>query len=223
MSTGRARHPRSRVERALLNELQTRVENSLALASSSTGADLLAAAETPRPAPESATITINVAPRLSSNGGPQPSLFYRPDPNPGMGLRNPEPYSVRGLLPTEEYALRNYGVQHLTDYARSSALGKLSDYLPSHANARERFDALLTRIQQEQVRLTIQNELAASQAYGEWNRAEHRFHLAPMSARKQPIDIHAWAEFIRFGGDPAKEGIGIGIVPSIRAELHTPA
>ena len=116
-------------------------------------------------------------------------------------------------------------MQQLSDFARAQLLGELSDYLPSHrdeGSARQRFNALLTRVQQHQIARTVQNELRASAPDARWNWDPQRVHLAPVTGSKRVIEVGAWAEFIRNGGDPASEGLDLAIFPDVIAERHAP-
>ena len=221
---GRARHPRSRAERMLLRELSLSIDNALHLASSSLGERELS--DSRRPPPPVLTIG---DPQLLSNGGAR--LFYTPPPVTGAGLRSRgHPFSSTassrsGLPPDDEATLRHYGVQQLSDYARATMLGELTDYLPSHRHeggARVRFDALLSRVQQHQLARTIQNELRAQRPDAMWNWAEDRFHLAPVTGARHVIDVDAWTAFIRGGGEPANDGSGLAIIPDILAEVLRP-
>jgi len=243
-SAGKARHPRSRAERALLVDLEHTLSRSLAICSSEVGEDVLAM-EASRVAAEARTartkaiadIVAGAATgkvRLSSNGPPRPSLFYEMPAAAKLGTGLPgHPRTsappddgtppIDALPPRDDAALRHYGVHQLSEYARSTMLGELSDYLPAHrdeSSCRARFDALITRVQQHQLAMTVQNELRARRPDSMWNWPEsHRYHLEPVVATtKRPIEVNAWAAFIQAGGDPAAEGLGFEIVPHIRAQ-----
>ena len=157
---GKARHPRSRGERALLEELKKSLDAALEVARAPGRYDGLlaeaaAAATTTRPV---AVVADPARTRFASNGAPAPSLFYAPPPACGAGLAGRPP---PGLTAEEEAAMSRYGVQQLSDYARATLLGEIAEYLPPHhdeATSRQRFDALLARVQQHQIARTVQNE-----------------------------------------------------------------
>lgn len=186
----KARHPRSRGERQLLDELQHSLASALEIAKAPGPHDALlaeadAALAKARPL---AVASIPSATQFSSNGGPKPSLFYAPPPASGVGLTQRGTHFASappsGLSPDEDAALRHYGVQQLSDHARATLLGEVAHYLPSHrhmATCRQRFDALLARVQQHQLARTVQNELRAKQPDAMWNWNEDRFHLAPVT------------------------------------------
>lgn len=220
MQASKGRHPRSRAERQLFEALDGSVARALAVASTDTGAMILAHEAAERfSAPHA--VTVNGATRLSSNGMPaaggRPSLFYRAPPAVGTGLRTRQHPFVSALPPRDDAALQHYGVQQLSEYARSALLGEASDYLvPSKGRAR--FDALLIRAQQAQLAQFIANELATQRPDAMWNFDDRRFHLAPVTGVGRVIDTNAWAEFIRFGGDPSAHGVELHAVPAVRAE-----
>ena len=163
---GRARHPRSRSERQLLNELQSSLGEAIEIARQPGSYDaVLAEAEAAAAARPLAVMADPARTHLASNGGQSPSLFYQPPPMSGVGLSyrgTPFAGAPRpGLSPEEDAALRHYGVQQLTDYARASLLGEMATFLPPHreeATCRQRFDALIARVQQHQAARTVQNE-----------------------------------------------------------------
>lgn len=236
-STLKARHPRSRAERTLLQSLDETIGNALRICNSGAGDDAIAmevarAAKVARAgkadALEKAVTSAGVA-RLSSNGPPQPSLYYAmpaiPPPAPPNEVpagMPPASVAPSGLSAADDEVLRHYGVHQLSEYARSTMLGELSDYLPSHRGdngARTRFDALLTRVQQYQLACTVQNHLHARRSDALWNRTENRFHMQPVTrVTRRPIDIDEWAHFIQRGGDPVEAGLDFELLPSIRME-----
>ena len=227
LPSGKARHPRSRVERQALDELTRSLSTAMDICNSGAGDDalrLLAATSRKSAIAGSSQASARMQnPALASNGGSRPSLFYAPPPVSGIGLSsNGDPRAV--LSAEDDTVLRHYGVQQLSEYARHELLGSVSDYLPSYreeAAARTRFNQLLCRIQQHQLARTVQNELRAKRQPTGWD--ERRFHLAPMTiGSKRAVPVHAWAEFIRKGGDPASADLGLDIVPDILAERHIP-
>ena len=171
---GKARHPRSRAERELLDELKTSLDRGIEIGSAPDKYDEMlseAAAIAARSQPlyvmhEPATAS------LSSNGGRAPSLFYTPPPMAGVGLQHRgTPFAGAappGLTSEEDAVLKHYGVQHLSDYARASLLGEMAQYIPPHRQGmtpRAQLDRLLSRVQQHQLARTVQNEYAHSQPF----------------------------------------------------------
>lgn len=88
-----------------------------------------------------------------------PSLFYKPQP-PGAGsTRRRDISSVNHVLSLK----KGNGVQPVTDYDMSLMLGPLADYespSPSSgsgaASSRERFEQLMAKVQQAQLRAAVQ-------------------------------------------------------------------
>lgn len=268
----RARHPRSRAERQLLDRLQATLSAALDTCENSVGDQMVAALAAPPPAPLAYMPT--TAPHLSSNGDNAPTLYYAPSREAGIGLKGLRSADILPPLPADDAgarrakrtdapnfqpsrsarpsspsltppltfalprhpraraAARRYGVQQLTDYARSQLLGEVSDYLPTASvggeTARQRFDALLSRVQQHQMAATVRNELAARERVeGGMVLDAPRYHLAPLTGRAhRTIPIDSWAYFIRIGGDPASEqthgGGRLEIVSQVRAERAEP-
>jgi hypothetical protein len=238
---GRARHPRSRAEQKLLANLQDSISRSLSICKSGAGEDVLAyeqarAAEEARKSRAKLVeevVACAKQARLSSNGPPCPSLFYDMPPASvlGTGLRGHPHSLVPDHLADAAYrdaaysdaAYRNYNVRQLSEYARSTLLLEVSDYLPPHRdgiNARKRFDELLTRLQQHQLACTVQNELRARRPDSMWLWAESRYRLVPQtSVTKRPIPINAWASFIQ--ANPAAKDPILEIVHASRAVRHS--
>jgi hypothetical protein len=240
-SAGRARHPRSRAEQKLLTNLQDSIARSLSICKSGAGEDVLAheqarAAEEARKSRAKLVeevVACAKQARLSSNGPPCPSLFYDMPPASvlGTGLRGHPHSLVPDHLADAAYrdaaysdaAYRHYNVRQLSEYARSTLLREVSDYLPPHrdgVNARKRFDELLTRLQQHQLACTVQNELRARRPDSMWLWAESRYRLVPQTiVTKRPIPINAWASFIQ--ANPAAKDPVLEIVHSSRAVRHS--
>lgn len=227
---GKARHPRSRSERLLLQDLQKSLGEAIEIARQPGSYDaLLAEAEARAAARPLAVMADPDRTHLASNGGQAPSLFYEPPPVSGVGLKyrgTPFAGAPRpGLSPDEDAALRHYGVQQLTDYARASLLGEIASYLPPHreeATCRQRFDSLISRVQQHQAARTVHNELRAKEPDSLWNWNENRFHLAPVTGSQRVVPVDSWAEFIRGGGDASKADVALDILGDVRAERHLP-
>ena len=222
----RARHPRSRGERRLLKELHARLDAAIAIADTDGPAARALAGELATSARRPLALASSDAGRFASNGaGPRASLFYAPRPTAGVGLAQRgrhfageyDAAPIASLPPADEMALRHYGVQQLSDYARSELLGAVADYVPSHADfpgggtARSRFDALLARVQQHQLAAVVRNELRAKEPDPMYSWDENRFHLAPATGSKRVIPLDAWAAFIRNGGEPNAAGVGLTI------------
>lgn len=223
--------PKSRAERALLRDLEATLRSARAVCNSGAGDAVVAEAlGTERP-PALARVNAE-APHLSSNGSAEPRLFYAMAPAAGVGLaqrRDRFTATPSALPPDQDDALRHYGVQQLSEYARAKMLGDAAQYLPSHgsaATARQRFDELLSRVQQHQLALAIKNELHARQPDAAWTVDNRRFHLAPVSGTHRVADAGAWAAFIRAapGGAPKSREPAINIVPNVWAEraVHAP-
>ena len=155
----------------MLGELQSSLASALSICEVPGRADEIlaevAAAEAARPL----ALANSGGALFSSNGGESPRLFYAPTPSSGIGLQHRgQPFAGAprpGLSPEDDASLRHYGVQQLSDYARASMLGEMADYLPSHrdeSTSRQRFNALLARVQQHQLARTVQNECGCAQA-----------------------------------------------------------
>lgn len=222
---GKARHPRSRYERALLSSLAEHIDSALAIADSDTAQDVDATVTSARSARLRKPMPL-MASNDITDGEITPRLFYAPTPAVGVGLKGRDaPVMGAGLPPSDVDALRHYSVRQLSDYARSELLGEMSDYLPAPGHkasaSRERFNQLLARIQQHTLARTINNELRARAADASWNWDPQRFHLAPVTGRShRVVDTGSWAEFIREGGDPGKEGLTLGIFNDVLAERN---
>jgi len=165
LGKSRANH-RSKTERAILQELGSRLSSALQICESGVGDSI--ATDEQRHAMAAAR-EVSTLParrktqRFSSNepsGGAQ--LFYAPSTAVGVGL--PQRRGALGQLHPNADP-KSYGVQQLSDYARSELLGGLSDTLrpgESLPDARKRFDALLSRMQQYQLAHTIRHEVLAT-------------------------------------------------------------
>jgi len=181
---GKARHPRSRGERQLLEDLQRSLASALEIAKAPSAGLLAEADATLAKGRPLAVAAMPGATQHASNGGPKASLFYAAQPTVGAGLtQRGTPFA--GAPPSEEdAALRHYGMQQLSDYARATLLGEVAHYLPSHretGTARSRFDDLIARLQQHQLARTVQNEMQAKRPDAMWNWNENRYHLAPVT------------------------------------------
>ena len=245
--TGRARHPRSRVERALLTDLESRLKAALELCETSAADDILfaegfmeraqhiediveggarhAAAGSMERAQHiedivSATERAQQIEDILEGGSSASTEDSLVDPIPNARTR-PPPAPEPDRREPAQLEHRHYDLPPLGEFISSMTLGPLRDYLPAQShpeesNARSRFDALLSRVQQHQLARTVQSELRTREPDAMWNWEESRYHLAPVTRLGRPVDEKAWTAFIRAGGDPiALGGCELEIVPNV--------
>lgn len=222
----RANH-RSRPERAILHELGERLGSALEICESGTGEDAAIAWRpriTERPSMHQ-TQPRSKGSRFSANAGPAPELFYAPSTAVGVGLPQRRGHLCR-LHPNAE--MRTYSVQQLSDYARAQLLGGLADTLrpgESPPDARQRFNELLSRVQQRQVAQTIKAEVLTSRPDAMWTWNKNNWHLVPVERNRSLASVDAWAQYIRndptlIGRGPHPTGVSLEIVEDRWAQRH---
>lgn len=208
---GKARHPRSRGERALLDALDETLNAALAICDASTVAEDVLSMEPCNTRDDHSEHAAARAP-LESNSTSHAALFYDLE---GSML------SIHGkpAIP-QEPRLYEHDAGHTTEYVRSLQLGDVSDYMPPYRDttgSKVRLDNIIMRMQQYQTAQNIQNSLRASRPDAAWNWIDSKYHLEPVTKTNRSIGVDTWASFYRQGGDPVTEGLGFEIVPNIRA------
>jgi hypothetical protein len=205
--SGRTGHPRSRVERRILRQLEHCLERSLRICELETGLDALSSSSA---ACLSSPMEVAI-PRFSS--APMAKLFHKASAE------------ASSCEERRRRNLRHYTPEQLSEHARAVLLSRTGDYsIPLHGNesayvsicARKRFDAIISAIQQRQL-VSVRSDLSSWQPNGASIRPEDRFHLSPANEGGKPLELNEWTQSISAHGGPEKLGMRLEIVPTFRA------